>query len=59
MRLVGVFVVLLGMISAGFGGDAFEVGQVLPEVNLVKDGRVVDLRGEVKGKTMVHVFASW
>lgn len=39
--------------------DVFKVGRAIPDVELVKAGEIVKLKDQVKGKTMVHVFASW
>jgi len=51
---------IVGLIfSSSINGDVLKVGRTLPDVKLVLDGELVDLKGQVKGKTMMHIFASW
>ncbi len=56
-------ILLLGalglMSSVAAIADVLKVGRALPEVSLLSDGKLVQLKSQVKGKTMVHIFASW
>ncbi len=54
-----LLVALVLMMPATASADVLRVGRALPNVSLVSDGKLVNLKTQIKGKTLVHIFASW
>lgn len=51
-----LMITVIGSVSMA---DVFKVGRELPRVDLFDKEGLVDLRSQVKGKTLLHIFASW
>jgi len=60
MRIKFLFILASSLIlSIHSKADVLQVGRHVPDVRLQDKEKLLTLQSQIKGKTLVHVFASW